>query len=344
MISTSIILSTGEKKWIPMNWSALREALANPEIGNVEVFEAKTQSGRIAASTAPITSLAAAVDDPADFLGLHFFSPVDRMPLVEIVRGRDTSDAALARGYDLVRALDKTPIVVNDARGFFANRCVGAYILEGHLMLAEGVPPAMIENAGKQAGMPVGPLSLNDEVALDLGLKILKATKAELGPKAVNPDQEKLLVELVERQGRLGRKNKKGFYDYPEGGKKRLWPGLADLQPTHLDPDTIDFEELKHRLLVTQALEAARTVEDGVITDPREADVGSILGWGFAPYTGGTLSYIDMLGTRRFADLCKRLEQKHGPRFAPPKLLTEMAASGDSFYRRFPPGGRQQAA
>jgi 3-hydroxyacyl-CoA dehydrogenase/enoyl-CoA hydratase/3-hydroxybutyryl-CoA epimerase len=175
-------------------------------------------------------------------------------------------------------------------------------------------------------------LSLNDEVALDLGLKILKATKAELGPKAVNPDQERLLVELVERQGRLGRKNKKGFYDYPEGGKKRLWPGLADLQPTHLDPDTIDFQELKDRLLVTQSLEAARTVEDGVITDPREADVGSILGFGFAPFTGGALSYIDFMGAKPFVDLSRKLEAKHGVRFTPNKLLLEMAGAGGTFY------------
>jgi 3-hydroxyacyl-CoA dehydrogenase/enoyl-CoA hydratase/3-hydroxybutyryl-CoA epimerase len=246
--------------------------------------------------------------------------------------GKETGDRALAVALDFARAVKKTPIVVNDSRGFFANRCVLNYIYEAHLMLMEGVPPAMIENAGRMAGMPVGPLSLNDEVALDLGLKILKATKAELGPKAVDANQEKLLVELVEKQGRYGRKNKKGFYDYPEGGKKRLWPGLTDLQQRHLDPDTIDFQELKHRLLVTQALEAARTVEDGVITDPREADVGSILGFGFAPFTGGALSYIDFMGAKAFVDLCRKLEAKHGKRFAPNKLLLDMAANGGSFY------------
>jgi 3-hydroxyacyl-CoA dehydrogenase/enoyl-CoA hydratase/3-hydroxybutyryl-CoA epimerase len=283
-------------------------------------------------STLPISGLAKHTKRRDQFIGIHFFSPVEKMMLVEVIMGKETGDKALATALDFVRAIKKTPIVVNDSRGFFANRCVLNYILEGHLMLMEGVPPAMIENAGRMAGMPVGPLSLNDEVALDLGLKILKATKAELGPKAINPDQERLLVELVERQGRLGRKNKKGFYDYPEGGKKRLWPGLVDLQPTHLDPEAIDFQELKHRLLVTQALEAARTVEDGVITDPREADVGSILGFGFAPFTGGALSYIDFMGAKAFVELCRKLEAKHGARFSPNKLLLEMASGGGTFY------------
>ena len=167
-------------------------------------------------------------------------------------------------------------------------------------MFLEGVPPAMIENTAKMAGMPVGPLSLSDEVALDLGLKVIKATEADLGPNPIDPDQKKLMVELVEKQGRFGRKNSKGFYDYPEKGKgqKSLWPGLSALQPKQLDPDTLDIEEMKQRFLVVQAVEAARTVEDHVITDLREADVGSILGFGFAPFTGGTLSYIDFMGTQ----------------------------------------------
>jgi 3-hydroxyacyl-CoA dehydrogenase/enoyl-CoA hydratase/3-hydroxybutyryl-CoA epimerase len=283
-------------------------------------------------STLPITSLAKASKRPDQFIGIHFFSPVEKMMLVEIILGRQTGERALAVALDYVRAIKKTPIVVNDARGFFANRCVGAYILEGHLLLMEGVPPAMIENAGKQAGMPVGPLSLNDEVAIDLALKIVKATKAQVGAEAVNPLQEQLLVRMVEREGRLGRKNRRGFYDYPDNGPKRLWPGLRDLQPTHLEAETLEMQELKQRLLVTQALEAARTVEEGVITDPREADVGSILGFGFAPYTGGALSYIDLMGAKAFVDLCQRLQAKHGERFAPPKSLLEMAASRGSFY------------
>jgi 3-hydroxyacyl-CoA dehydrogenase/enoyl-CoA hydratase/3-hydroxybutyryl-CoA epimerase len=193
------------------------------------------------------------------------------------------------------------------------------------------------------AGMPVGPLSLNDEVALDLAWKILKATEADLGPEAVDQKQKALLQDMVEKRGRLGRKNGKGFYDYPQGAPKRLWPGLADLQKTKLDPDKLDVQELKARLLATQALEAARTVEEGVITDVREADVGSILGFGFAPFSGGTLSYIDMMGTRRFVELCKRLEKKYGPRFKPCKLLTDMAAKNDTFYPRFAPGSAKAA-
>ncbi|TXN65649.1 3-hydroxyacyl-CoA dehydrogenase NAD-binding domain-containing protein [Methylobacterium sp. WL6] len=303
------------------------EVIAKVEavIGPDTIFASNT-------STLPISGLAKASSRPEAFVGIHFFSPVEKMMLVEIIKGEATGDRALATALDYVRTVKKTPIVVNDARGFFANRCVGAYILEGHKMLNEGVPPAMIENAGKMAGMPVGPLSLNDEVALDLGLKIAKATEAQLGLDAVDPAQKALLVELVENQGRLGRKNRKGFYDYPEGAPKRLWPGLKDLQPTHLDPDTLDIAELKHRLLVVQALEAARTVGEGVITDPREADVGSILGFGFAPFTGGALSYIDFMGAKDFVALAEGLEAKHGPRFAVPDNLRAMAESGGTFY------------
>jgi 3-hydroxyacyl-CoA dehydrogenase/enoyl-CoA hydratase/3-hydroxybutyryl-CoA epimerase len=311
-------------------------AKAEAVIGENVVFASNT-------STLPITSLAESSRRPANFIGVHFFSPVERMMLVEIILGKKTGDAALAVALDYVRAIRKTPIVVNDSRGFYANRCVLNYIGEGHLMLMEGVPPAMIENVARMAGMPVGPLSLNDEVALDLAWKILKATEADLGPKAVDKQQKWLLQELVEKRGRLGRKNGKGFYDYPQTGPKRLWPGLADLQKTKLDPDKIDIAELKHRLLVVQALEAARCVEEGVITDVREADVGSILGFGFAPFSGGTLSYIDMMGSRRFVDLCKRLEKKHGPRFKPPKLLIDMAVKRDTFYGRFAPGSAKAA-
>jgi 3-hydroxyacyl-CoA dehydrogenase/enoyl-CoA hydratase/3-hydroxybutyryl-CoA epimerase len=296
-------------------------------------------------STLPITSLAETAKDASKFIGIHFFSPVERMLLVEVIMGKGTGPQALALALDYVRAVGKTPIVVNDTRGFYANRCVLAYIQEGHLMLLEGVPPAMIENTARMAGMPVGPLSLNDETALDLGLKIIRAAEADLGPKAINPAQKKLIEDLVEKNGRLGRKNGKGFYDYPQGGKKRLWPGLADLLPKKLSREQVealDIEELKQRFLVVMAVEAARTFEEGVVTDVREADVGSILGWGFAPYTGGTLSYIDMMGVKIFVELCERLAAKYGPRFRPGKLLVEMAKNGDSFYRRFAP--KQKAA
>ncbi|MET0633540.1 MAG: 3-hydroxyacyl-CoA dehydrogenase NAD-binding domain-containing protein [Xanthobacteraceae bacterium] len=314
------------------------EAIAKAEavIGQGTVFGSNT-------STLPITSLAEASKRPANFVGVHFFSPVERMMLVEIIRGKSTGEPALALALDYVRAIRKTPIVVNDARGFYTSRVVGTYLREGHLMLAEGVPAAMIENVGRMAGMPVGPLSLNDEVAVDLAWKILKATEADLGADAVDPRQKALLEEMVEKRGRLGRKNGKGFYDYPQNGPKRLWPGLADLQPHKLDPDRIDVGQLKARLLGIQALETARCVEEGVITDVREADVGSILGFGFAPFSGGTLSYIDMMGTKAFVDLCRRLENSCGERFAPSKLLIDMAGKGESFYGRFAPGRRAAA-
>jgi 3-hydroxyacyl-CoA dehydrogenase / enoyl-CoA hydratase / 3-hydroxybutyryl-CoA epimerase len=292
-------------------------------------------------STLPITSLAETSKDPTKFIGIHFFSPVERMMLVEIIIGKKTGDEALATVLDFVRAIRKTPIVVNDTRGFYANRCVLNYIQEGHLMLLEGIPPAMIENTARMAGMPVGPLSLNDETALDLGLKIVRAAEADLGAGAVNPAQKKLLEDLVEGRQRLGRKNGKGFYDYPQNGPKRLWPGLVELLPKQLSREqveAIDVEELKQRFLAVMAVEAARTFEEGVVTDVREADVGSILGWGFAPYSGGTLSYIDMMGTKRFVALCEHLAKKYGPRFQPGKLLIEMAKTDDRFYRRFPPG------
>ncbi|HKA78873.1 MAG TPA: 3-hydroxyacyl-CoA dehydrogenase NAD-binding domain-containing protein, partial [Xanthobacteraceae bacterium] len=259
-------------------------------------------------STLPITSLAKESQRPANFVGIHFFSPVERMMLVEIIMGEKTGDSALATALDYVRAIRKTPIVVNDSRGFYTSRVVGTYIREGHLMLTEGIPAAMIENVGRMAGMPVGPLSLNDEVAVDLAWKILKATEVDLGPDAVDVRQKALLQEMVEKRDRLGRKNGKGFYDYPQNGPKRLWPGLEELQPTRLSVDDIDnnpglVDELKRRFLAIQALETARIFEEGVLTDVREGDVGSILGFGFAPFTGGTLSYIDMMGTKRFVDL-----------------------------------------
>jgi 3-hydroxyacyl-CoA dehydrogenase/enoyl-CoA hydratase/3-hydroxybutyryl-CoA epimerase len=286
-------------------------------------------------STLPISGLAQAASRPENMVGIHFFSPVEKMLLVEIIKGKQTSERALATALDFVRLIKKTPIVVNDARGFYANRCVGNYMLEGHLMLVEGVPPAMIENAARMAGMPVGPLALNDEVAIDLALKVVRATKAQLGPDAVNPAQERLLTHLVEIEGRLGRKNGKGFYDYPDKGAKKLWPGLASVQPVQRDPDTIDIEDLKQRLITTQALEAARTVEEGIVTDPREADVGAIIGFGFAPFTGGPLSLIDGMGAKAFVAQCERLAAAHGPRFAPNRLLKEMAESGESFYAWF---------
>jgi 3-hydroxyacyl-CoA dehydrogenase / enoyl-CoA hydratase / 3-hydroxybutyryl-CoA epimerase len=306
-------------------------------IGDQAIFGSNT-------STLPITSLAAAFKDRARFIGIHFFSPVERMMLVEVIMGKETGDAALAVALDFVRAIRKTPIVVNDSRGFYTSRVVGTYIREGHLMLTEGVPAAMIENVGRMAGMPVGPLSLNDEVAVDLAWKILKATEADLGPQMIDQRQKALLEEMVEKRGRFGRKNGKGFYDYPQNGPKRLWSGLADLQPKKLDPDTIDVATLEKRLLAIQALESARCIEEDVVTDVREADVGSILGFGFAPFTGGTISYIDGMGAKAFVGLCNEFAKTCGDRFKPPKLLLDMAKKGETFYRRFPPEKRKAVA
>jgi 3-hydroxyacyl-CoA dehydrogenase/enoyl-CoA hydratase/3-hydroxybutyryl-CoA epimerase len=307
-------------------------------IGDSAIFASNT-------STLPISSLASEFRDPARFIGIHFFSPVDRMMLVEIILGKQTGNKALAAALDYVRAIRKTPIVVNDSRGFYTSRVVGTYIREGHLMLTEGVPAAMIENVGRMAGMPVGPLSLNDEVAVDLAWKILKATEADLGAKAIDPRQKKLLQEMVEKRGRFGRKNGKGFYDYPQSGPKKLWPGLVDLQPKNLlVPEKIDIEELKLRLLGIQALETSRCFEEKVLTDVREADVGSILGFGFAPFSGGTLSWIDMMGTKKFVALCRKLEKKFGARFASNKLLLDLAAHDEGFYQRFAPVKKKEAA
>jgi 3-hydroxyacyl-CoA dehydrogenase/enoyl-CoA hydratase/3-hydroxybutyryl-CoA epimerase len=306
-------------------------------IGDTAIFASNT-------STLPITSLAESFKDRSRFIGIHFFSPVDRMNLVEIILGKDTGDTALAAAFDYVRTIKKTPIVVNDSRGFYTSRVVGTYLREGHLMLEDGVPAAMIENIGRMAGMPVGPLALNDEVAVDLAWKILKATEADLGAQAIEFRQKALLEEMVEKRGRFGRKNGKGFYDYPQGAPKRLWPGLAELQPKKLDPDTLDVAELKARLLAIQALESARCIEEHVVVDMREADVGSILGFGFAPFTGGTISYIDGMGAKAFVDLCNRLAKQYGDRFKPCKLLLDMAKKGETFYRRFPPQMRKAVA
>ena len=285
-------------------------------------------------STLPIASLAESAQKPENFIGVHFFSPVDKMMLVEVIMGAKTGARALAAALDFVRAIKKTPIVVNDCRGFFVNRCVTDYMVEAHKMLMEGVPPAMIDNVARMAGMPVGPLALNDEVGVDLSWKILQAAKKDLGPQAVDSDQEKLIEALVVKEQRFGRKNGKGFYDYPAAGAKTLWPGLAKIAGKTLDPDAIDVQEVKDRFLYTAALEAARCIEEGIVTDPREADVGSILGFGFAPFTGGVLSLIDGVGAKAFVARAEALAAKHGPRFAPGDGLKAMAAKGESFYGR----------
>ncbi|ESY51917.1 MULTISPECIES: 3-hydroxyacyl-CoA dehydrogenase NAD-binding domain-containing protein [unclassified Mesorhizobium] len=305
-----------------------------------EQAEAVLKSSAVFASntsTIPITALAKNSARPKNFVGIHFFSPVDKMMLVEIILGKKTGDKALATAIDFVRAIKKTPIVVNDTRGFYVNRCVLRYMSEAYKMLIEGVPAPMIENAAKAAGMPVGPLALTDETAIDLAQKIMKQTIRDLGDKSVDPRQMALINTLVDTHGRFGRKNGKGFYDYPaKPARKKLWPGLKDLYP-QLEAEKVDYEELQQRLLVTIALEAARVMEEGIVTDPREADVGSILAFGFAPFTGGALSYIDGIGAGEFVRIAKGLQKKYGAEFKAPKLLLDLAEKGETFYQRFDP-------
>jgi 3-hydroxyacyl-CoA dehydrogenase/enoyl-CoA hydratase/3-hydroxybutyryl-CoA epimerase len=284
-------------------------------------------------STLPITGLAKAAANPANFIGLHFFSPVDKMQLVEIILGKETSDEALALAMDYVKKIRKTPIVVNDRRGFYTSRCFGTYTDEGIRLLSEGVNPVLIENAGKYAGMPVGALAVSDEVALDLVYKIAGQAIRDgvLGEDDPSFQVAKKFVEL----GRLGKKAKAGFYEYPEGSQKHLWPGLAELFP--LAKTQPSLHEVKTRLLYRQALETVRCFEEGVIREKRDADVGSILAWGFPPYTGGTLSFVDFIGIQTFVAECDRLADAYGDRFRPTEGLRAMAARGEGFYETAAP-------
>jgi 3-hydroxyacyl-CoA dehydrogenase/enoyl-CoA hydratase/3-hydroxybutyryl-CoA epimerase len=291
-------------------------------------------------STLPISDLARASQRPANFIGIHFFSPVDKMMLVEIIRGRETGEVAVAKALDFVRQIRKTPIVVNDARFFYANRCIIPYINEGIRMLREGVAPALVENAAKLVGMPLGPLQLVDETSIDLGVKIAKATKAAMGKDYPDDAVDEVLFWMA-GEGRLGRKANAGFYAYSEKGERLgLWGGLAARYAEAAEQPAL--AEVQHRLLFAQVLEAVRAFEQGVLTDIREGDVGAILGWGFAPWSGGPFSWLDILGATRAVELCKDLAARHGARFGAPKLLREIAASGETFYGRY--GGGQKAA
>ncbi len=287
-------------------------------------------------STLPISGLAEASGRPENFVGIHFFSPVHKMMLVEIIRGEKTGDRAVAKALDFVRQIRKTPIVVNDARFFYANRCIIPYINEGVRMVAEGVEPALIENAAKQLGFPLGPLQLVDETSIDLGVKIAKATKAAMGDDYPESPSDDVIFKLAEL-GRLGRKTKAGFYEYDEKGKRQgLWPELAAHWPVSGEqPDLIDVQ---HRLAMIQTLEAVRAFEQGVLTDIREGDVGAILGWGFMPWSGGPFSWLDILGAGRATEICDRLAVEHGERFDVPQVLRALATDGETFYGRFGAG------
>ncbi len=289
-------------------------------------------------STLPITDLAKASVRPEQFIGIHFFSPVEKMFLVEIIKGKETGDRAVAKALDYVRQIRKTPIVVNDARFFYANRCIIPYINEGARMITEGVSPILIDNAARQLGFPVGPIQLTDETSIDLGAKIARATKAAMGdayPESPSDD----LIFWMEEQGRLGRKANAGFFDYDEKGKRvEYWKGLQDKYPLAAEqPDLIEVQE---RLMFAQVLEAVRALEEGVLEDIREGDVGAILGWGFAPWSGGPLSWLDIIGTPYAAERCDQLAEAYGERFACPPLLREMAEKGQSFYGRFNPDAK----
>lgn len=284
-------------------------------------------------STLPITSLATRSSRPQQFVGVHFFSPVDKMPLVEIIVGEQTDDRTLARAFDYVQQIRKTPIVVNDARGFYTSRCFGTYVMEGVALLAEGQHPHAIEQAGLQAGMPVGPLAVADEVSLSLSLHVADQARKDLeaaGQTYQPHPAEATLRKMVEELGRPGKKAGMGFYDYPEGSRKRLWPGLAEHFP--LAEQQLSQQEMIDRLLYAQANEAARCYEEGVVRSVADANIGSMFGWGFAPFHGGALQFVNSVGgSAVFVARAAELAAAHGERFAPASILQDMAARGDGF-------------
>jgi len=295
---------------------------AEAVMGKDTVFASNT-------STLPITGLAQASKRPRLFIGVHFFSPVDKMPLVEIILGKKTSPEALARALDYVAQLKKTPIVVNDSRGFYTSRVIGTIANEGQAMLAEGVAPALIENAARMAGFPVGPLAVSDEVTLELQWKIMRQTEQDLGARFVRPVGYDVLRKMIDL-GRLGRRQGGGYYDYPSDGAKHLWPGLREHWPVAAEQP--DVQEVMKRFLFIEALESARCMEEGVITHPADADLGSILGIGYPAWTGGAISYIETFGIPEFVAECQRLAKRYGPRFKPTRTLRRMAREGQRFY------------
>ena len=281
-------------------------------------------------STLPITGLAEASARPANFIGLHFFSPAEKMPLVEIIVGKATSEATLARSMDFVKAIGKTPIVVNDSRGFYTSRVFGTYVSEGMALLEEGVPPALIDKAGLIAGMPVGPLALADEVSIELVHKIAQQTRADLGSAYVERAADRVAAKMVATLGRLGRKSGAGFYDYPADAPKHLWPGLAEQFPVKAAVPSLD--EIVERLILVQSVETARCLEEKVLRAPIDADIGAILGWGYPPFRGGPIGWMHTLGVPAAVAALDRLAERCGARFAAPQLLRDMADRGTKFY------------
>ena len=280
-------------------------------------------------STIPITLLAQSSQRPEQFIGIHFFSPVDKMPLVEIIVGEKTEAKAIAAAVDYTVAIGKVPIVVNDSRGFYTSRCFGTFASEGIFMLEEGVPAAMVENVAKAKGMPVGPLAVTDEVTLTLGMHVYESDPSP-NKAPYQTRMYEIQKNLVNNHERKGKKWGKGFYDYPEGGKKKLWPGLKELYNSNVD--TLDKETVGKRILHRQALEAYRCLEEGVLRSTTDGDIGSVLGWGFPIYTGGALSYIDFVGMDQFIQDCDAFAEAFGPRWAVPDSLRAMAAAGSSIH------------
>jgi len=282
-------------------------------------------------STLPITGLAKASKRPAQFIGIHFFSPVEKMPLVEIILGEQTSEETLAKTLDYVAQIKKTPIVVRDFPGFYTSRVFGSFVQEGLKMLLDGIEPALIENGAKQAGFPVGPLAVSDEVTMFLQQSIYKQQDADgLDAKYRGVIGRPVVDKMVDELKRPGRRFGAGFYDYPQGGSKKLWPGLKEAFPPKAEQPEVG--EVKKRFLTMMALETARCFEEGVIASPIDADIGSILGIGYPAWTGGTLSYIDTLGAKAFVEDCQALAKTWGPRFEPSAWLIARAKTGERFY------------
>jgi len=283
-------------------------------------------------STLPITGLATASVRPKNFIGLHFFSPVDKMPLVEIIMGAETSPETLAKGFDYVQQIKKTPIVVNDSRGFYTSRVFATYIMEGASLLLEGQHPRSIEMAGLKAGMPVGPLALHDEVSMSLSHHILEQTRKDFAAEGkVLPEHpaNALVEKMVKTLDRPGKKAGKGFYDYPVGGEKQLWKGLAEQFPLAKTP--LGQQEMIDRMMYVQANEAAKCHEENVVMTVADTNIGSIFGWGFAPHQGGALQFINAVGVAKFVARSEELAAKYGERFKPAALLKKMAAEGKRF-------------
>ena len=283
-------------------------------------------------STLPITGLAKASARPAQFIGLHFFSPVDKMPLVEIIMGAETSQETLAKGFDYVQQIKKTPIVVNDSRGFYTSRSFATYVMEGAALLLEGQHPRSIEVAGLKAGMPVGPLALHDEVSMSLSLHVLTQTRKDFaaeGKTMVEHPANAVIEKMVTALNRPGKKAKAGFYDYPDAGEKHLWAGLAKEFP--LAKVQMSQAEMIDRLMYAQANEAAKCFEENVVMTVADTNIGSIFGWGFAPHQGGALQFINAIGVANFVKRSEALAAQYGARFAPAALLKKMAMEGRRF-------------